>query len=198
MKTFKFIGAKLIEMVLFLGAINFGPQVIYKLIFGFDYKAFVEQSKIALSDPTTHAEFFTTSQYMSFVYSAIIVFIIAVVLFVIVPVLLFKSSIGDAIFRINTININKPVWKRIVCQPALWLAFALNYKFVCIAIGVVEPAALINTLQYAFMCVAFACFFIAYNDYQGVDWTQIQTPDNTPTPTRQRTVNAKPKVKKRK
>lgn len=198
MKTFKFIGAKLIEMVLFLGALNFGPQVIYKLIFGFDYKAFMEQSKIALSDPTTHADFFTTSQYMSFVYSAIIVFIIAVVLFVIVPVLVFKSSIGDAIFRINTISINKPVWKRIVCQPALWLAFALNYKFLFIAIGVVEPAALINTLQYAFMCVAFACFFIAYNDYQGVDWTQIQTPDNTPTPTRHRTVNAKPKVKKRK
>lgn len=197
MKTFKFIGAKLIEMVLFLGALNFGPQVIYKLIFGFDYKAFVEQSKIALSDPTTYADFFTTSQYMSFVYSAIIVFIVAAVLFVIVPVLVFKSSIGDAIFRINTISINKPVWKRIVCQPALWLAVALNYKFVCIAIGVVEPAVLINTLQYAFMCVAFACFFIAYNDYQGVDWTQIQTPDNTPTPTRQRTVNAKPKVKKR-
>ena len=195
MKTFKFIGAKLIEMVLFLGAVNFGPQVIYKLIFGLDYKTFMEQSKIALSDPTTYADFFTTSQYMSFVYSAIIVFIIAVVLFVIVPVLILKSSIGDVIFRINTISINKPVWKRIVCQPALWLAFSLNYKFIFIAIGVVEPAALINTLQYAFMCVAFACFFIAYNDYQGVSWTQNQTPDKTPT--RQRTVNAKPKVKKR-
>ncbi len=196
MKTFKFIGAKLIEMVLFLAAAKFGIQVIYKLIFGLDYKTFIEQSQIALSDPTTHAEFFTTSQYMSFVYSGIIAFIIAVVLFVVVPVLLFKSSIGDVIFRINTISINKPVWKRIVCQPALWLAFTLNYKFVFIAIGVVEPAVLLNMLQYAFMCVGFACFFIAYNDYQGVSWTQNQTPDNTPT--RQRTINAKPKVKKRK
>ncbi len=196
MKTFKFIGAKLIEMVLFLAAAKFGIQVIYKLIFGLDYKSFMEQSQIALSDPTTHAEFFTTSQYMSFVYSGIIAFIIAVVLFVVVPVLVFKSSIGDVIFRINTISINKPVWKRIVCQPALWLAFTLNYKFIFIAIGVVEPAVLLNMLQYAFMCVGFACFFIAYNDYQGVSWTQIQTPDNTPT--RQRTVNAKPKVKKRK
>lgn len=198
MKTIKFIGAKLIEMVLFLAAVNFGPQVIYKLIFGLDYKTFMEQSQIALSDPTTYAEFFTTSQYMSFIYSMIIAFVIAVVLFVIVPVLVFKSSIGDAIFRINTISVNKPIWKRIVCQPALWLAFALNYKVVCIAIGFVEPAALLNMLQYAFLCVAFACFFIAYNDYQGVSWTQAQTPDNTPTPTRQRTVNAKPKVKKRK
>lgn len=195
MKTFKFIGAKLIEMVLFLAAAKFGLQVIYKLIFGLDYKTFMEQSQIALSDPTTHAEFFTTSQYMSFVYSGIIAFIIAVVLFVVVPVLLFKSSIGDVIFRINTISINKPVWKRIVCQPALWFTFALNYKFVFIAIGVVEPAVLLNMLQYAFMCVGFACFFIAYNDYQGVSWTQNQTPDNTPT--RHRTVNAKPKVKKR-
>lgn len=195
MKTFKFIGAKLIEMVLFLAAAKFGLQVIYKLIFGLDYKTFMEQSQIALSDPTTHAEFFTTSQYMSFVYSGIIAFIIAVVLFVVIPVLVFKSSIGDVIFRINTISINKPVWKRIVCQPALWFAFALNYKFVFIAIGVVEPAALLNMLQYAFMCVGFACFFIAYNDYQGVSWTQNQTPDNTPT--RHRTVNAKPKVKKR-
>lgn len=66
MKTFKFIGAKLIEMVLFLAAAKFGLQVIYKLIFGLDYKTFMEQSQIALSDPTTHAEFFTTSQYMSF------------------------------------------------------------------------------------------------------------------------------------
>lgn len=195
MKTFKFIGAKLIEMVLFLATAKFGLQVIYKLIFGLDYKTFMEQSQIALSDPATHAEFFTTSQYMSFVYSGIIAFVIAVVLFVVVPVLVFKSSIGDVIFRINTISINKPIWKRIVCQPALWFAFTLNYKFVFIAIGVIEPAVLLNMLQYAFMCVGFACFFIAYNDYQGVSWTQNQTPDNTPT--RHRTVNAKPKVKKR-
>lgn len=198
MKTIKFIGAKLIEMVLFLAAVNFGPQFIYKLIFGLDYKTFMEKSQIALSDPTTYAEFFTTSQYMSFVYSVIIAFIIAVVLFVIVPVVVFKSSIGDVIFRINTISINKPVWKRIVCQPALWLAFALNYKYVCIAIGFLEPATLLNMLQYAFMCVAFACFFIAYNDYQGVSWTQPNQPQDPVQPTRQRTVNAKPKVKKRK
>ncbi len=191
-KIFKFIAAKMIDMLGIIICMQIIPPFIYQSIFKQDfnkYQSLVQQAKT--NEQLAH-ELITQPLYFDFMNSVVICLVLCLLVFIIIPIIINKRSLGEIVLNITTLK-NKTISRLITLQPSLWLILGIFVPYVFVIFQLQLPPSFISFFKFCFYTLSLFCFIINFNEYNNIK--MYNQPQQDYVPTQHRVINKKPKVK---